>query len=59
MYLFTLSTPLDHGIKVYYNNHANLAKRYANVYNLYSVYYYGVNGLKYIGYFSNGKLVKA
>lgn len=58
MYLIGLSTPDCARVCVEFPNHKILCKYYAVLFEGYSVWYNSVQGPKYIGYFSNGNLIK-
>ena len=59
MYLLTLSTPERANTFVSNRTHATLSRRWAKVKNGYAVYFNGVHGLRFVGTFINGELVKS
>ena len=58
MYLLTLSTPEHANTFVSNRTHAALSRRWGKVKNGYAVYFNGVRGLRFVGTFIDGKLVK-
>ena len=58
MYLLTLSTPERANTFVSNRTHAALSRKWAKVKNGYAVYFNGVCGMRFVGTFINGELVK-
>ncbi len=59
MFIIGYSTPEKAMTFVTFRTHKNLEKQWARHRDGASVWYNGVKGTNYIGYFNDGKLIKA